>query len=104
MPSDHLKPYRLGLDLGTNSLGWFMVWLERDGDGWRPIRLGPGGARVFPDGRDPQSKTSNAVDRRTARGQRKRRDRFVDRRKNLMGALIRHGLMPAETALAQRNL
>ena len=90
------QPYRLGLDLGSNSLGWFMVWLERDGDAWRPIGLGPGGVRVFPDGRDPQSGTSNAVDRRTARGARKRRDRFVDRRKDLMDALVRHGLMPAD--------
>ena len=90
------RPYRLGLDLGTNSLGWFMVWLERDGDGWRPTGLGPGGVRVFPDGRDPQSGTSNAVDRRTARSARKRRDRFVDRRRDLMDALVRHGLMPAE--------
>jgi CRISPR-associated endonuclease Csn1 len=43
-----------------------------------------------------QSGTSNAVDRRTARGTRKRRDRFVDRRKDLMEALVRHGLMPAD--------
>jgi CRISPR-associated endonuclease Csn1 len=90
------QPYRLGLDLGTNSLGWFMVWLERDGDGWRPTGLGPGGVRVFPDGRDPQSGTSNAVDRRTARGARRRRDRFVDRRKDLMDTLIRYGLMPPD--------
>lgn len=90
------KPYRLGLDLGTNSLGWFIVWLEHHESRWRPVGLGPGGTRVFPDGRDPQSSTSNAVDRRMARGARKRRDRFVDRRKQLMDALIRHGLMPAE--------
>jgi CRISPR-associated endonuclease Csn1 len=94
------RPYRLGLDIGTNSLGWFLVWLERDGDRWQPVRLGPGGVRVFPDGRDPQSGTSNAVDRRTARGARKRRDRFADRyfgrRTALMDALIRHGLMPAD--------
>jgi CRISPR-associated endonuclease Csn1 len=96
MTSSPARPYRLGLDLGTNSLGWFVVWLEHDGDRWRPIELGPGGVRVFPDGRDPQSGTSNAVDRRTARSARKRRDRFVDRRKRLMDALIRHGLMPAD--------
>jgi CRISPR-associated endonuclease Csn1 len=94
------RPYRLGLDLGTNSLGWFLVWLERDRERWRPIGLGPGGVRVFPDGRDPQSGTSNAVDRRTARSARKRRDRFADRyfgrRTELMNALVRHGLMPAD--------
>lgn len=92
------KHYRLGLDIGTNSIGWFVVWLEWDGelDRWRARGLGPGGVRVFPDGRDPQSGTSNAVDRRTARGARKRRDRFVDRRKGLMESLVRHGLMPAD--------
>lgn len=93
------KPYRLGLDLGTNSLGWYVVWLNKDSDRWRPTGLGPGGVRVFPDGRDPQSGTSNAVDRRMARGARKRRDRFADRffgrRTVLMNTLIEHGLMPA---------
>jgi len=96
MHSNAPRPYRLGLDLGTNSLGWFVAWLDRDGDRWRPVGIGPGGVRVFPDGRDPQSKTSNAVDRRTARSARKRRDRFVDRRKRLMEALIDHGLMPPD--------
>ena len=94
------RPYRLGLDLGTNSLGWFVVWLEPDGQRRRPVGLGPGGVRVFPDGRDPQSGTSNAVDRRTARSSRKRRDRFADpyfgRRTLLMDELVRCGLMPAE--------
>src|SRR6185312_2363809 len=93
------RPYRLGLDFGTNSLGWFMVWLERDGSGWRPIGLGSGGVRVFPNGRvEPQNSSSepSAKMRRMARGARKRRDRFADRffgrRTNLMSALIAHGL------------
>lgn len=97
------KPYRLGLDLGSNSLGWFVTRLEKRGDRLEPIALGPGGVRIFPDGRDPQSKASNAVDRRMARGARKRRDRFVERRKQLLEALVRHGLMPAEAA-ARRAL
>ncbi|MCZ7643164.1 MAG: type II CRISPR RNA-guided endonuclease Cas9 [Pseudorhodoplanes sp.] len=100
MDASSRKPYRLGLDLGTNSLGWFLVWLDRPSERWRPIGLGPGGVRVFPDGRDPQSKTSNAVDRRMARGARKRRDRFADRyfgrRTELLNALVRHGLMPTD--------
>jgi len=100
------RTYRLGLDLGTNSLGWFVVWLERRGDHWQPTGLGAGGARVFPDGRDPQSGTSNAVDRRAARSARRRRDRFADqyfgRRTELMEALVRHGLMPADTKERKR--
>jgi CRISPR-associated endonuclease Csn1 len=91
------RPYRLGLDLGSNSLGWFVTNLEKRGDRFEPIGLGPGGVRIFPDGRDPQSKASNAVDRRMARGARKRRDRFVERRKELMAALVRHSLMPSDT-------
>lgn len=89
------QAYRLGLDVGSNSLGWFMVWLDESG---QPKALGPGGVRVYPDGRDPQSKTSNAVDRRVARGARRRRDRYLKRRADLMGLLVAHGLMPNDPA------
>lgn len=88
-----LRPYRLGLDVGSNSLGWFAVWLDEAGE---PAELGPGGVRIYPDGRDPKSRTSNAVDRRLARGARRRRDRYLARRRGLMSLLIRHGLMPAD--------
>lgn len=89
-------PYRLGIDLGSNSLGWFVVDLQEVGERNSPYKLRHGGVRIFPDGRDPQSKASNAVDRRMARGARKRRDRFVQRRKDLMAALVEHGLMPTD--------
>lgn len=95
-------PYRLGLDLGSNSLGWFVTHLETRGDRPTPVSLGPGGVRIFPDGRDPQSKASNAVDRRIARGARKRRDRFVQRRKDLIAALVEHGLLPADAGKRKR--
>ena len=91
----HNSPYRLGLDVGSNSLGWFVVRLDGEG---RPVGLGPGGARIFPDGRDPQSKTSNAVTRRVARGARRRRDRYLKRRSNVMALLVEHGLMPEDAA------
>ncbi|GAB5468550.1 MAG: hypothetical protein Kilf2KO_15800 [Rhodospirillales bacterium] len=84
--------YRLGLDLGANSLGWSVIWLDEDR---RPIGLGPAGVRIHPDGRDPQSKSSNAVTRRVARGARRRRDRYLRRRKALMEAMIAAGLLPA---------
>jgi CRISPR-associated endonuclease Csn1 len=88
-----IRPYRLGIDVGSNSLGWFVVWLDDKGE---PFSLGPGGVRIFPDGRDPQSGTSNAVDRRVARGARRRRDRYLKRRAHLMAALIHYGLMPED--------
>jgi CRISPR-associated endonuclease Csn1 len=61
-----------------------------------PTGLGPGGVRIFPDGRDPKSKESNAADRRAARAMRRRRDRYLQRRGNLLGLLKRHGLMPED--------
>jgi CRISPR-associated endonuclease Csn1 len=91
--SEPKLPYRLGIDVGSNSLGWFVVWLNDKGE---PIGLGPGGVRIFPDGRDPQSKESNAADRRVARGMRRRRDRYLKRRGNLMTLLVAYGLMPPE--------
>jgi CRISPR-associated endonuclease Csn1 len=87
------RRYRLGIDAGSNSLGWFVVWLDHNGE---PVGLGPGGVRIFPDGRDPKSKESNAADRRVARGMRRRRDRYLKRRGNLMALLIEHGLMPTD--------
>lgn len=87
------RRYRLGIDVGANSLGWFLVWLN---DKDEPNGLGPGGVRIFPDGRDPKSRESNAADRRAARGMRRRRDRYLQRRGNLLGLLKRHGLMPEE--------
>ena len=86
--------YRLGLDLGTNSIGWAAVELD---DGGEPCGVLGMGVRIFPDGRDAQSKASNAADRRLARGQRRRRDRYLERRGDLMDALVKFGLMPRDT-------
>ncbi|MCL8484772.1 hypothetical protein, partial [Bradyrhizobium denitrificans] len=93
MKRTSLRAYRLGVDLGANSLGWFVVWLDDHG---QPEGLGPGGVRIFPDGRNPQSKQSNAAGRRLARSARRRRDRYLQRRGKLMGLLVKHGLMPAD--------
>lgn len=89
------RRYRLGLDLGSNSIGWFVIWLDAEGE---PKDLGPGGVRIYPDGRDAKSRESNAVARRLARGMRRRRDRYVRRRAQLLAALVEHGLMPADEA------
>ena len=97
------KPYRLGLDVGSNSIGWCVLDLARPRDSrsdsqklLEPCAIRTMGVRIFPDGRDPKSEASLAVDRRKARSQRRRRDRFLYRRKRLMQALIHYGLMPAE--------
>ena len=90
--------YRLGLDLGTNSIGWAAVSLDDKGE---PSGVLDMGVRIFPDGRDAQSKTSNAMDRRVARSARRRRDRYLKRRSDLLEALIELGLMPDDES--ERN-
>ncbi len=88
-------PYRLALDLGTNSIGWCLLDLNGNGD---PCGVRRMGVRIFPDGRDPKSKELLAADRRLARSMRRRRDRYLRRRSALMNALVAAGLMPADQA------
>ena len=92
--------WRLGLDIGTNSIGWAALALE--GDHPRPARIKSSGVRIFSDGRNPRDRQSNAVARRLPRQQRKMRDRYVNRRRRFMDALIRHGLMPSDVAERKR--
>ncbi|MEO5337163.1 MAG: type II CRISPR RNA-guided endonuclease Cas9 [Magnetospirillum sp. WYHS-4] len=85
--------YRLGIDVGSKSIGWCVLRLGDDGE---PDALAAAGARIFGDGRDPKKGSSLAEDRRLARSARKRRDRFLRRQAALMAKLIAFGLMPAE--------
>ena len=91
--------YHLGLDLGTNSIGWAAVRLNYDG---APCGLLDMGVRIFPDGRDEGGEASNAAGRRQERGQRRRRDRYLSRRTRLMQMLVDSGLMPEDAAGQQR--
>ena len=79
---------RLGLDIGTNSIGWCLT--QDDG------QIVDIGVRIFSDGRDPKSGASLAVDRRMARSMRRRRDRYLGRRSAFLETLIQHRLMPAD--------
>lgn len=88
-----LVTYRLGLDVGTNSIGFALIELDKNDFPLQPLHLG---VRIFSDGRDPQKGTSLAVDRRIARGMRRRRDRLVLRKQYLMDLLIEKGLMPQD--------
>lgn len=85
--------WRLGLDLGTNSAGWAALSLGEDG---QPNGLIDMGSRIFSDGRDPQSKESNAATRREPRGARRNRDRYLQRRSKFLRLLIEYSLMPQD--------
>jgi len=79
---------RLGLDIGTNSIGWCLIENDK--------RIVDIGVRIFSDGRDPKSGTSLAVDRRDARAMRRRRDRYLGRRSAFFSTLVELGLMPPD--------
>ncbi len=86
---------RFAFDIGTNSIGWAVYRLDRQG---RPCELEDCGVRLFSDGRNPKDGQSLATMRRVPRAARRRRDRFIQRRAWLMTLLVRHGLMPTEEA------
>lgn len=87
--------YRLGVDVGTNSIGWAILNLNKDS---QPDSICAMGSRIFSDGREPKTQASLAVARRTARQARRRRDRFLQRKKLLRNQLIKLGLFPPEMA------
>jgi CRISPR-associated endonuclease Csn1 len=95
----------LGLDLGTNSLGWAIIETQGEPGANDEGRIVASGVRIFSQsemaGRDPQSKASLAVARRVARGMRRRRDRYLKRRRRLLALLTEHGLMPADEKARQ---
>lgn len=84
---------RLGLDIGTQSIGWCLF----KGDSIIDI-----GVRIFPTGRDPKSEVSLAVARREAKSASRRRDRYLRRRANLSNELVRRGLLPADITQGQK--
>ena len=93
---------RLGLDIGTTSIGWWLYKTEGEGPSARICGVIDGGVRIFSDGRDPKSKASLAVDRRAARAMRRRRDRYLRRRATLMKLLAKSGLMPSDPTEAKK--
>jgi len=91
--------YRLGLDMGANSIGWCALALGADGT---PSGLLDVGVRIHPDGRNPKDGSSLAAERRGPRAMRRNRDRYLRRRRNLLNALTRFGLMPPDDEARSR--
>ena len=90
--------WRLGIDLGTNSLGWWAFKVEKINNRWRVKQSLDGGVYIFPDGREPSKNgrvgNSNAVQRQFARRMRRNRDRRKTRLRAFMRELVHLGLMP----------
>lgn len=85
--------YRLGIDLGTTSLGWAMLRLDKNN---RPCAVIKAGVRIFSNGCDAKTGESLAVQRRLARQQRRTRDRTLRRKNRLITDLIHLGFFPED--------
>lgn len=83
--------YRLGLDVGANSLGWSVLELDKQDE---PCAVKDAGARIFSDGRVEKSKATLKANRRAARSARRRHDRYKQRRTFLLAELTKAGLFP----------
>src|SRR6516165_10514886 len=85
----------LGLDLGSNSIGWALIDEQAE-------RIVAAGVRVFPEGveRTQQgTEQSKNLQRRVARGMRRQIARRARRKRILRKALIAAGLLPEVAGL-----
>jgi CRISPR subtype II RNA-guided endonuclease Cas9/Csn1 len=93
----------LGLDLGTNSIGWALI--EQDFDKKEGKILGMG-SRIIPMGQElskfeqGQAQTKNA-NRRIARGTRKLNKRYKQRRNKLIYVLQQFDMLPEQIKLSE---
>ncbi|MCH8266166.1 MAG: type II CRISPR RNA-guided endonuclease Cas9 [Acidobacteria bacterium] len=90
----------LGIDLGTNSIGWALA--ESD-EQQKPQKLLDCGSRIFPEAVEAKTRTPKNRARREARGARRVLARRKQRRRLLLGILVQHGLLP-EDAEQQRQI
>ncbi|MCL2566895.1 MAG: type II CRISPR RNA-guided endonuclease Cas9 [Alphaproteobacteria bacterium] len=98
-----MKKYKLGLDIGTNSIGWAVVSFEgevitesQQNTVDVPLEIVKSGVRLFSDGREPDSKVSLAASRSTIKAQRKQKQRKINRVKLLNSYLLKENIISQE--------
>ena len=100
---DSPAPYILGLDVGTNSIGWAVVDCELEENpkshkgiyaGYSPTSLRALNSRIFLDMLDAKTQVPKNQKRRAARGARNRRSYYKFRRGKLVEILIETDLLP----------
>ena len=93
-----MKRWRLGIDIGTNSIGYACLRLRPEGKRYMPDDLASMGVRIFSDGRNPKDGQSLAAMRRKPRGMRRTRDRALNRNARYLEDLRKFGLLPVGDA------
>ncbi|AQT45423.1 CRISPR-associated endonuclease, Csn1 family [Bartonella apihabitans] len=101
MTAENYSNVRFSFDIGTNSIGWAVFQLNNKQEA---VKILNAGARIFSDGRDPQSGDPLAVRRRTVRSASRMRDRYLRRRKRTLDKLIGYGLLPEDKAARDKIL
>ncbi|MBI5153895.1 type II CRISPR RNA-guided endonuclease Cas9, partial [Candidatus Poribacteria bacterium] len=102
-PPSAIGPYRLGLDVGSDSLGWAIVLLDETA----PEPLVKCGVRIFPAGTDREksgAETLRNEERRLARQTRRQLERRIHRRRVITRILNESGLLPSSPAEAEAAL
>jgi CRISPR-associated endonuclease Csn1 len=93
----------LGLDLGTNSIGWALIQQDENDN---PIKIIDLGSRIIPMGAElskfeqGQAQTKNA-NRRIDRGSRKLNKRYKQRRNKLIYILQKLNMLPEQIKLSE---
>ena len=86
------KPFILGIDVGTNSLGWSMIESIKG----EPGRILDIGVNIFQRSVNDKTPTPKNVKRRDSRLGRRRTQRLSRRIKKMKGFLIKNGLLAIE--------
>lgn len=89
MPHYIPHKYSLGLDIGTSSVGWAVIDIEKE-------RIHDLGVRIFERPEDPQNGDSLAKPRRDARSARKRLKRRRQRLDNLKNFFVENNILSKE--------
>ncbi|MFB3892403.1 MAG: type II CRISPR RNA-guided endonuclease Cas9 [Phycisphaerae bacterium] len=94
-----MTDYVLGLDLGSNSVGWAII--SQDGTPIQDGRRALAGVRVFPEGVENMNSSKEkprSQSRRMARGQRRTHQRRAQRCRKLLAILRAAGMAPSDPA------
>jgi len=87
-----MKKTTLGIDLGTNSIGWALIEFDKD----QPCGLIDSGVRIFQEAVDVKTKIPKNQERRGARAARKLVSRRKMRRNALRNLLKSNSLLPQD--------
>ena len=97
---DKRNDFTLGLDIGTNSIGWAVIGCD---DALEQIGLIGCGARIFQEAVDVKTKTPKNQARRAARSARRLVSRRKMRRNKILNILLQNNLLP-EDAIEREKL